>query len=111
VVDALTALMTIGQGARSQDPHDPLAEHRLSEIHAPFTRIAVAVQMWFVASSLSPWEAIGHPKGERMTAVAAIRSVSRLARRLPIGSQIGLVVMVLGLAADLLAHLDPSPRS
>jgi hypothetical protein len=39
-----------------------------------------------------------------MTAVVAIRSESRLARRLPIGSQIGSVVMVLGLAADLLPH-------
>jgi hypothetical protein len=53
VVDALTALMTIGQGARSQDPHDPIAEHLLSEIHTPFTRISAAVQMWFLASSLS----------------------------------------------------------
>ena len=30
------------------------------------------------------------------------------AHRLPIASLIGLVVMVLGLAADLLAHLDPA---
>jgi hypothetical protein len=43
-----------------------------------------------------------------MPAFAAIRRVSRVARQLPIGSQIGLAVMVLGLAADLLAHLDPA---
>jgi hypothetical protein len=43
-----------------------------------------------------------------MPAVAAIRRVSRTAHRLPIGSQIGLAVMVLGIAADLVAHLDPA---
>lgn len=43
-----------------------------------------------------------------MSAIAAIRSVSTMARQLPIGSQIGLAVMVLGLGADLLAHLDPA---
>lgn len=43
-----------------------------------------------------------------MPATAAIRRVSAMARQLPIGSQIGLAVMVLGLAADLLAHLDPA---
>lgn len=43
-----------------------------------------------------------------MPATAAIRHASRIAHELPIGSQIGLVVMVLGFAADLLAHLDPA---
>lgn len=43
-----------------------------------------------------------------MPAVAAIRRVSRTAHRLPIGSQIGLAVMALGIAADLVAHLDPA---
>ena len=41
-----------------------------------------------------------------MPAIAAIRSVSKMAHQLPIGSQIGLAVMVLGIAADLVAHLD-----
>ena len=43
-----------------------------------------------------------------MPALSATRRVSRLARQLPIGSQIGLVVMVLGLVTDLLAHVDPA---
>jgi hypothetical protein len=43
-----------------------------------------------------------------MPAIAAIRRLSTMAHQLPIGSQIGLAVMVLGLAADLLAHLDPA---
>jgi hypothetical protein len=43
-----------------------------------------------------------------MPAVAAVQHVSKLAHQLPIGSQIGLAVMVLGFAADLLAHLDPA---
>lgn len=43
-----------------------------------------------------------------MPVVAAIRRVSRTALRLPIGSQIGLAVMALGIAADLLAHVDPA---
>lgn len=43
-----------------------------------------------------------------MPAVVAIRGAIRTAQRLPIGSQIGLAVMVLGLAADLIAHLDPA---
>jgi len=43
-----------------------------------------------------------------MPAFAAIRRVSSVARQLPIGSQIGLAVMVMGFAADLLAHLDPA---
>jgi hypothetical protein len=42
-----------------------------------------------------------------MPVFTAIRRVSSVARQLPIGSQIGLAVMVLGFAADLLAHLDP----
>jgi hypothetical protein len=42
-----------------------------------------------------------------MPAFSAIRRVSSVALQLPIGSQIGLAVMVLGFAADLLAHLDP----
>ena len=43
-----------------------------------------------------------------MSATAAIRHVSRIAHELPIGSQIGFVVMVLGFTADLVAHLDPA---
>ena len=43
-----------------------------------------------------------------MPAIAAIRRVSIVAGQLPIASQIGLAVMVLGLATDLLAHLDPA---
>ena len=43
-----------------------------------------------------------------MPAVAAIRRLSRAAHQFPIGSQIGLAVMVLGFAADLVAHLDPA---
>jgi hypothetical protein len=43
-----------------------------------------------------------------MPAIAAIRRVSIVASRFPIASQIGLAVMVLGLATDLLAHLDPA---
>ena len=43
-----------------------------------------------------------------MPAVAAVRRLSRTAHELPTGSQIGLAVMVLGFAADLLAHLDPA---
>ena len=43
-----------------------------------------------------------------MTAAAAVRSLSRTTHRLPIGSQIGLAVMVVGIAADLVAHLDPT---
>ena len=43
-----------------------------------------------------------------MAALSAARRVSRMARQLPIGSQIGLAVVALGFAADLLAHLDPA---
>ena len=43
-----------------------------------------------------------------MPPVAAIRRLSTMAHQLPIGSQIGLAVMVLGFAADLIAHLDPT---
>ena len=43
-----------------------------------------------------------------MLAVDAVRHVSRTAHQLPIGSQIGLAVMVLGFVADLIAHLDPA---
>ena len=43
-----------------------------------------------------------------MPAATAIRHASRIAHEIPIGSQIGFVVMVLGFAADLVAHLDPA---
>ena len=43
-----------------------------------------------------------------MPATTAIRHASRIAHEIPIGSQSGFVVMVLGFAADLLAHLDPA---
>ena len=43
-----------------------------------------------------------------MPATAAIRHATRIAHELPIGSQIGFVVMVLGFTADLVAHLDPA---
>ena len=43
-----------------------------------------------------------------MPAVAGVRRLSRAAHQLPIGSQIGLAVMVLEFAADLVAHLDPA---
>ena len=46
--------------------------------------------------------------GDPMPAVAGVRRLSRTAHQLPIGSQIGLAVMVLGFAADLVAHLDPA---
>jgi hypothetical protein len=42
-----------------------------------------------------------------MPAPTTIARLSGTAHRLPIGSQVGLAVMVLGLAADLVAHLDP----
>ena len=43
-----------------------------------------------------------------MQRVAAIDRASATALRLPLGSKIGLAVMVLGIAADLIAHMDPS---
>jgi hypothetical protein len=43
-----------------------------------------------------------------MSRVEAIERVSETAQELPLGSKIGFVVMVLGIAADLVAHLDPA---
>jgi hypothetical protein len=42
-----------------------------------------------------------------MLRVAAIDRASKAAHQLPLGSKLGLAVMVLGIAADLVAHLDP----
>jgi len=42
-----------------------------------------------------------------MQRVAAIDRASETAHRLPLGSKIGLAVMVLGIVADLIAHMDP----
>ena len=44
-----------------------------------------------------------------MSRVAVIERVSKTAHQLPLGSRIGFAVMVLGIAADLVAHLDPVP--
>jgi hypothetical protein len=38
----------------------------------------------------------------------AIKRMSETAHQLPLGSKIGVAVMVLGIAADLVAHLDPA---
>jgi hypothetical protein len=38
----------------------------------------------------------------------AIKRMSEAAHQLPLGSKIGFAVMVLGIAADLVAHLDPA---
>jgi hypothetical protein len=38
----------------------------------------------------------------------AIKRMSETAHQLPLGSKIGFAVMVLGIAADLVAHLDPA---
>ena len=43
-----------------------------------------------------------------MPRVAVIERVSETAHQLPLGSKIGFAVMVLGIAADLAAHLDPA---
>jgi hypothetical protein len=43
-----------------------------------------------------------------MQRAAAIDRASETAHRLPLGSKIGLAVMVLGIAADLVAHMDPA---
>jgi hypothetical protein len=43
-----------------------------------------------------------------MQRVAAIDRASETAHRLPLGSKIGLAVMVFGIAADLVAHIDPA---
>ena len=43
-----------------------------------------------------------------MPSVAVIERVSETAHQLPPGSKIGFAVMVLGIAADLVAHLDPA---
>jgi hypothetical protein len=43
-----------------------------------------------------------------MSRVAVIERVSDAADQLPVGSKIGLGVMVLGIAADVVAHLDPA---
>jgi hypothetical protein len=43
-----------------------------------------------------------------MSRVAVIERVSDTAQQLPLGSKIGFTVMVLGIAADLVAHLDPA---
>jgi hypothetical protein len=43
-----------------------------------------------------------------MSGVAVIERVSETAHQLPLGSKIGFAVMVLGIAADLVAHMDPA---
>ena len=43
-----------------------------------------------------------------MSRVAVIERVSETAHQLPIGSKIAFAVVVLGIAADLVAHLDPA---
>ena len=43
-----------------------------------------------------------------MSRVAVIEKVSETAHQLPLGSKIGFAVMVLGIAADVIAHLDPA---
>jgi hypothetical protein len=43
-----------------------------------------------------------------MSRVAVIGHVSEAAHLLPLGAKIGFAVMVLGIAADLVAHLDPA---
>ena len=43
-----------------------------------------------------------------MSRVAVIERVSETAHQLPLGSRIGFAVMVLGITADLVAHLDPA---
>jgi hypothetical protein len=43
-----------------------------------------------------------------MSRVAVIGQMSETAHQLPLGSKIGFAVMVLGIAADLIAHLDPA---
>lgn len=43
-----------------------------------------------------------------MSRVAVIERVSETAHQVPLGSRLGFAVMVLGIAADLAAHLDPA---
>ena len=43
-----------------------------------------------------------------MSGVAVIERASETAHQLPLGSRIGIAVVVLGIAADLVAHLDPA---
>jgi uncharacterized membrane protein len=43
-----------------------------------------------------------------MSRVAVIERLSETAHQVPLGSKIGFAVMVLGIAADLVAHLDPA---
>jgi uncharacterized membrane protein len=43
-----------------------------------------------------------------MSRVAVIERLSETANQVPLGSKIGFAVMVLGIAADLVAHLDPA---
>ena len=43
-----------------------------------------------------------------MPRVAAVDWVSETTHQLPLGSKIGLAVMVLGIGVDLIAHLDPA---
>jgi hypothetical protein len=43
-----------------------------------------------------------------MSRVAVIERASATARQLPLGSKLGFAVMVVGIAADLVAHLDPA---
>jgi hypothetical protein len=43
-----------------------------------------------------------------MSRVAFIERVSETGHQLPLGSKVGFAVMVLGIAADLVAHLDPA---
>jgi hypothetical protein len=43
-----------------------------------------------------------------MSRVAVIERVSGTVHQLPLGTKVGLAIMVLGIAADLVAHLDPA---
>jgi hypothetical protein len=43
-----------------------------------------------------------------MSRLAVIERVSETAHELPLGSKLGFAVMVLGIAADLVAHLNPA---
>jgi hypothetical protein len=43
-----------------------------------------------------------------MSSVAVIERAFETAHQLPLGSKVGFAVMVLGIAADVVAHLDPA---
>jgi hypothetical protein len=83
--------------------------HAVAFLHAAFIRVSVDLQPRCVASGQSVnGPSTGYPTRRSAPPLRHVATAIADLRRIPVASMVGLIVISLGLGADLVAHAGPA---